>query len=249
MTGFMASPDVSGPKHIAIIMDGNGRWAKQRGLPRQLGHERGVEALRRTVESCRNLDLEHLTVFSFSSENWKRPAEEVSSLFALLRLYVSQDLNKLAKDGVRVRVLGSRKGLPDDILSLIEMAEAKTNHNTRFQLNIAFNYGSRDEIVEAAKALASDVEAGRMNAEEIDSNVFASRLWFAGIPDPDLLIRTSGEFRLSNFLLWQIAYSEMMFLDCLWPDFSDTELINSINAYKSRERRFGGLTVDGLQSE
>ncbi len=249
MTGIMASPDASGPKHIAIIMDGNGRWAKQRGLPRQLGHERGVEALRRTVEACRNLDLEHLTVFSFSSENWKRPAEEVSSLFALLRLYVRQDLNKLAKDGVRVRVLGSRHGLPDDILSLIEMAEEKTSHNTRFQLNIAFNYGARDEIVEAAKALARDVEAGRISAADIDSDAFASRLWFSGVPDPDLLIRTSGEFRLSNFLLWQIAYSEMMFVDCLWPDFSETELIDAINAYKSRERRFGGLTVDGLQSE
>ncbi len=249
MSGVMASPDASGPSHIAIIMDGNGRWAKQRGLPRQLGHERGVEALRRTVEACRSLDLRHLTVFSFSSENWKRPAEEVSSLFALLRLYVRQDLNKLAKDGVRVRVLGSRNGLPDDILSLIDMAESKTSHNNRFQLNIAFNYGARDEIVEAAKSIAAEVQAGNLSADQVNADLFSSKLWFSGIPDPDLLIRTSGEFRISNFLLWQIAYTEMVFVDRLWPDFSEIDLKESIADYRARDRRYGGVAVDGLSSE
>lgn len=241
----MSSAEPSTPSHIAIIMDGNGRWAKQRGLPRQVGHERGVEALRRTVEACRELSLSHLTVFSFSSENWKRPAEEVSALFALLRLYVRQDLNKLARDGVRVRVIGAREGLPDDILELIELAETKTSNNERFNLNIAFNYGARDEIVAAARALAKDVAAGTLDANSITNDVFASKLWFSEIPDPDLLIRTSGEYRISNFLLWQIAYSELIFIDRLWPDFSLDDLVEAIETFKLRDRRFGGLAPAG----
>ena len=241
----MASVQSSDLSHIAIIMDGNGRWAKRRGMPRQVGHERGVEALRRTVEACRHLKLSHLTVFSFSSENWKRPAEEISSLFSLLRLYVKQDLNKLAKDGVKVRVLGARSGLPEDILSLIELAEETTSHNSRFQLNIAFNYGARDEIVAACKSVARRVEAGEITADAVDLDVFESELWFADIPDPDLLIRTSGEYRVSNFLLWQIAYSELVFVDQLWPDFSEDDLKRAIAVYESRDRRFGGVAVDG----
>lgn len=241
----MASVQSSDLSHIAIIMDGNGRWAKRRGMPRQVGHERGVEALRRTVEACRHLKLSHLTVFSFSSENWKRPAEEISSLFSLLRLYVKQDLNKLAKDGVKVRVLGARSGLPEDILSLIKLAEETTSHNSRFQLNIAFNYGARDEIVAACKSVARRVEAGEITADAVDLDVFESELWFADIPDPDLLIRTSGEYRVSNFLLWQIAYSELVFVDQLWPDFSEDDLKRAIAVYESRDRRFGGVAVDG----
>ncbi|MAI89441.1 isoprenyl transferase [Ponticaulis sp.] len=240
-----ASADI---KHIAIIMDGNGRWAKQRGLPRQAGHERGVEALRRTVRACQGLSLQHLTVFSFSSENWKRPAAEISSLFSLLRLYVQQDLKKLAQDGVKVRVLGSRSGLPDDILKLIEKAEGQTAHNTEFNLNIAFNYGSRDELVEASRAIAQRVKTGELQPEDITTDIFSESMWFGEIPDPDLLVRTSGEYRLSNFLLWQIAYSELVFMDCLWPDFGEEHLKDALGIYKCRDRRYGGLTVNETEN-
>ena len=233
------------PQHIAIIMDGNGRWARSRGLPREVGHERGVEALRRTVEACRDIGLSYLTVFSFSTENWKRPASEVSSLFGLLKLYVKQDLKKLKANGVRIRVIGSRAGLPSDVLSLIDRSETETLKNTRFNLNIAFNYGARDEIFSAVKAIAEDVSAGRMNADALTMNQFEKRLWCHDIPDPEVLIRTSGEYRISNFLLWQLAYTELVFMDCLWPDFSKAHLEEAVEIYFQRERRFGGVSPDG----
>ncbi|MAK61976.1 MAG: di-trans,poly-cis-decaprenylcistransferase [Ponticaulis sp.] len=240
-----ASADLS---HIAIIMDGNGRWAKQRGLPRQIGHERGVEALRRVVEACRDIGLQYLTVFSFSSENWKRPASEVSALFGLLRLYVKQDLARLKADGVRVQILGKRKGLPDDILKLLDLAVSETSGNSRFTLNIAFNYGAREEIVSACKGLARQVEAGEITSDDITEDLFAGSLWGQGIPDPELLIRTSGEYRISNFLLWQIAYTELVFMDVLWPDFSEGHLESAIQSYRDRDRRYGGLSVDETSS-
>ncbi len=235
-------------RHIAIIMDGNGRWAKQRGFPRQVGHERGVEALRRTVEACRDIGIEYLTVFSFSSENWKRPAEEISALFGLLRLYVRQDLKRLKEDGVRVQVIGNREGLPEDILALLLKAETETQQNSRFVLNIAFNYGARDEIVHACRSIAVSVANGEIAPEEITQGLLSERMWTGNTPDPELLIRTSGEFRISNFLLWQIAYSELVFVDCFWPDFSETELQNAIAVYKDRDRRFGGLSVEETSS-
>ena len=236
------------PQHVAIIMDGNGRWAKARGLPREVGHQRGVEALRRTVEACRSRDLSHLTVFSFSTENWKRPATEVSSLFALLRLYVRQDLKKLHSEGVRIRVIGTRAGLPDDVLSLIEESETLTAENSRFQLNIAFNYGGQDEILTACKTLARSCERGELTSDDITLEHFEQALWFRDIPDPELLIRTSGEFRISNFMLWQIAYSELVFMDCLWPDFGEDQLDEALKTYRSRDRRFGGLATESAAS-
>lgn len=234
-----ASADLS---HIAIIMDGNGRWAKQRGLPRQIGHERGVEALRRVVEACRDIGLSYLTVFSFSSENWKRPAAEVSALFGLLRLYVKQDLARLKADGVSVKVVGRRDGLPKDILDLLDHAVSETQSNSKFTLNIAFNYGARDEIVAACKTLADRVADGKLSSDEITEGLFSETLWTGNTPDPELLIRTSGEYRISNFLLWQIAYSELVFMDVFWPDFSEQHLKAAIQIYRDRDRRFGGLS-------
>ena len=229
------------PRHIAIIMDGNGRWANARGLPRQVGHERGVEALRNVVEACRPTSLSHLTVFSFSSENWKRPAAEISALFGLLKIYVAKDLNRLHSEGVKIRIIGSKNGLPGDILELIKKAEDKTKANTKFHLNIAFNYGAQDEIVEASRAIAARCVSGDLRPEDISNDVFARELLFKHSPDPDLLIRTSGEYRISNFLLWQIAYSELYFTDCLWPDFGEAELHEALNAFKARDRRFGSV--------
>lgn len=230
------------PAHVAIIMDGNGRWAKARGLPRKVGHERGVEALRRAVEAAGNLGIRHLTVYSFSTENWRRPASEVNALFGLLKTYIHRDLNRLRDEGVRIRVIGRRAGLPKDIAELVEKAESETRHNREFFLNIAFNYGGREEISRAAKALATDVKAGRVDPENIDEGVLAEYLDTAGTPDPDLVIRTSGEYRLSNFLLWQAAYSELVFLDVLWPDFDGEWLEKAIKAFHERERRFGAVS-------
>ena len=229
------------PDHIAIIMDGNGRWAKARGFPRAVGHERGVEALRRTVEAAQDIGLRNLTVYSFSTENWRRPVAEVNALFGLLKAYVKRDLNRLASEGVRIRILGTREGLPEDILELVDRAEARTAKNSAFNLCIAFNYGGREEIVRAAQKLAKDVADGRIAASEITEDRFTSALDTDGIPDPDIMIRTSGEFRLSNFLNWQAAYAELVFMDVLWPDFGKSHLLEAIEIYRSRERRFGGL--------
>jgi undecaprenyl diphosphate synthase len=231
----------SPPRHIAIIMDGNGRWAKARGLPRALGHKEGVEALRRTVEACRDLGVAHLTVFSFSTENWNRPQTEIDALFDLLRIFVRRDLARLHKDGVRIRIVGSRDGLSDEIIGLIDEAIEKTRDNTRLTLNIAFNYGGRGEIVAAMQAIAREIEAGRIKVSDINEALIARMLWTADSPDPDLVIRTSGEYRLSNFLLWSGAYAELMFMDLWWPDFTRESLEKAIDAFRRRDRRFGGL--------
>ena len=231
----------SPPRHVAIIMDGNGRWAKARGLPRALGHKEGVEALRRTVEACRDLGVAHLTVFSFSTENWNRPQTEIDALFDLLRIFVRRDLARLHKDGVRIRIVGSRDGLSDEIIGLIDEAIEKTRDNTRLTLNIAFNYGGRGEIVAAMQAIAREIEAGRLKASDVNEALIARMLWTADSPDPDLVIRTSGEYRLSNFLLWSGAYAELMFMDLWWPDFTRESLEKAIDAFRRRDRRFGGL--------
>jgi undecaprenyl diphosphate synthase len=229
------------PRHVAIIMDGNGRWAKARGLPRALGHKEGVEALRRAVEASRDLGLSHLSVYAFSTENWNRPQQEIDALFDLLRVFVRRDLARLHKDGVRIRIIGLREGLNDDILSLIDEAVEKTKDNTRLTLNIAFNYGGRGEIVAAMRDIARKVEAGLLTSEQIDEAMVSRMVWTAESPDPDMVIRTSGELRLSNFLLWSGAYAELMFMDVLWPDFTKESLTKAIDAYRRRDRRFGGL--------
>jgi undecaprenyl diphosphate synthase len=220
-------------------MDGNGRWARQRGKPRTFGHSEGVEALRRTVEAAGELGVRYLTVFGFSTENWRRPAEEVNALFDLLRLYVARDLEKLAREGVRIRVIGARKGLQSDIAAIIENAESKTRANTQLNLTIAFNYGGQDEIVRAARRLAEEVAAGALKPEEITAKRVEQALDTADLPPPDLLVRTSGELRLSNFMLWQAAYAELVFLDVLWPDFDKAALAAAIAQYQGRDRRFG----------
>lgn len=227
------------PAHVAIIMDGNGRWAASRGLPRALGHRQGVEAVRALIKGAAGLGLTHLTLFGFSTENWQRPQDEVNALFDLLRQFVGADLAGLAREGVRVRIIGSRDGLSDDLLEIVERAERDTRHNTRFHLTVAFNYGARDEIVRAVNALtARAAQTGK--AEPLDEAGFAAALDTQGLPDPDLIIRTSGEMRLSNFLLWQGAYSELVFVDVLWPDFTLEHLREAIAVFQSRERRFGG---------
>ena len=229
------------PRHVAIIMDGNGRWAKARGLPRAMGHKEGVEALRRAVEASRELGVSHLTVFSFSTENWNRPQSEIDALFDLLRLFVKRDLARLHKDGVRIRIVGSRDGLSPDIVELIDEAVELTKGNSRLNLNIAFNYGGRGEIVAAVKDIARAVQEGRLKPEQIDEAMISRMVWTAESPDPDLVIRTSGELRLSNFLLWSGAYAELMFMDLWWPDFNRESMEKAIDAFRRRDRRFGGL--------
>lgn len=231
------------PRHVAIIMDGNGRWAKARGLPRGAGHERGVEALRRTVEAASDLGIQYLTVFSFSTENWRRPAGEVNALFGLLRAYVRRDLERLKRDGVRVRVAGTRDNLPVDLLELVDRAERETQHNTKFHLTVAFNYGGREELVRAAQAIADEVAAGRLMPQQITDKHLEAHLDTRELPDPDLLIRTSGERRLSNFLLRQCAYAELVFTDVLWPDFGAEALRDAVLEYARRERRYGAVSA------
>lgn len=236
------------PVHVAIIMDGNGRWASARGLPRFEGHRRGVEALRRTVRASIDLGIRYLTVFSFSSENWRRPPQEVSDLMGLLKRFIRNDLAQLHASGVRVRIQGSRQRLSPEIDGLLTEAENLTRENTGLTLVVAFNYGSRAEIVEAAARLAREVAEGRLSPDAISEQAFAARLGLSDVPDPDLIIRTSGEMRLSNFLLWQSAYSEFVFTPCLWPDFDRTALEAAITEYRSRDRRFGGLSRAGAVS-
>jgi undecaprenyl diphosphate synthase len=230
-------------RHVAIIMDGNGRWAAERGLPRSEGHRQGVESLRRTVEASRDLGITHLTLYSFSSENWTRPKQEINDLFALLRRFVKRDLAELHKNGVKIRVIGTRAGLNADLLRLIDDAVELTKDNTGLNLIIAFNYGGRDEIARAARRIAEDVANGSIAAAEVTPELFSTYLDTAGLPDPDLLIRTSGELRLSNFLLWQLAYSEFVFVDVYWPDFSREVLEAAIAEYQRRNRRFGGSSA------
>ena len=236
-------PAIAPPRHVAIIMDGNGRWAKAHHLPRGMGHRQGVEAMRGVTRAAPDLGIEYLTLYSFSSENWSRPADEVSDLMGLLRRFVQNDLAELDANGVRVKVIGARTGLAPDIAGLIEEAEGRTCKNGRLKLQIAFNYGGQDEIVAAAKAVAAKVAAGQIRCEDVTKELFAGHLTTAGIPDPDLIIRTSGEQRLSNFLIWQSAYAEFVFIDALWPDFSKAHLMRAIDEYHRRDRRFGARLV------
>jgi undecaprenyl diphosphate synthase len=242
MRDEVAGGDATGvPRHVAIIMDGNGRWAASRGLPRLEGHRRGVEALRRTVRAAIELGISYLTIYSFSSENWRRPAKEVGDLFGLLRIFVRRDLADLHARAVRVRFVGSKEGLPPDIAGMLAEAENLTRGNRGLMLIVAFNYGARREILGAARALAQAALEGKIDPLSVDERGFEAFLDTAGIPDPDLLIRTSGEQRLSNFLLWQSAYAELVFMPILWPDFDRSALEAAIKEYRSRDRRFGGL--------
>ncbi len=236
------------PTHVGIIMDGNGRWAARRGLPRIEGHRRGLEALRATVRAAIDVGLDYLTVYSFSMENWNRPVEEVTDLMGLLKRFIRNDLGELHKSGVRVKVIGGRSDLKPDIRALLDEAEDLTRANARLTLIVAFNYGGRQEIARAARALAEDVVAGRVKPSEIDEAMLAQRLDTAGVPDPDLIIRTSGEQRLSNFLMWQAAYSEFVFLPMHWPDFDRHAFETALAEFAARERRFGGVTAQGQKA-
>jgi len=231
------------PRHVAIIMDGNGRWAAARGLPRGEGHRRGVEALRRTVRAAADLGIAYVTIFSFSAENWARPAEEISDLFGLLRRFIRNDLADLHRDGVRVRIIGERAGLSADIAALLDEAENLTRGNRGLTLIVAFNYGARQEIARAARILAEKAMRGEIAPDAIDQDAIDAHLDAPDVPDPDLIIRTSGEQRLSNFLLWQAAYSEFVFLPIHWPEFDRAALEAAIGEYNQRERRFGGLVA------
>lgn len=237
-------PDSNGiPVHVAIIMDGNGRWAKAKGLPRVAGHAQGAEAVRRTVKAASQLGIRYLTLYGFSLENWKRPAKEIADLMGLLRLYLRKEISELHREGVRIRFIGDRTLLEPDIISLIEMSEQKTRANTKLDLVIALSYGSRQEITTAVRQLVKDVAAGEVDPDSIDENALEARLYTSDIPDPDLIVRTSGEQRISNFLLWQSAYAEFVFTDVLWPDFSREKLEDSIEEFGRRERRYGATTA------
>ena len=228
------------PEHVAIIMDGNGRWAMARGLPRGEGHRRGVEAVRETVKAAIELGLKHMTLFSFSSENWSRPPDEIDFLFGLFRRYIRRDVVELHSAGVRITVIGKREGLPNDILGMIEEAEKLTAGNTTLQLIFAFNYGARDEIARAARRIAIEVKEGHLDPAEINEATVTDHLDTAAFPDPDLVIRTSGELRLSNFLLWQAAYAELVFVPVYWPDFGREAFTAALREFSGRSRRYGG---------
>ncbi len=232
----------SGPRHVALIMDGNGRWAEQRGLPRAMGHREGVQALKRTVQAASDLGIHCLTVFGFSTENWRRPAEEVSDLMGLVRSYVASDLKRLEREGVRVRVLGRRAGLPVDIAAIVEHAEATTAHNDKFLLQVAFNYGGRADIVDAARRHVDRVLAGEA-VGPLDEVSLGLGLSTAGGPPVDVIVRTSGEQRLSNFLLWEAAYAELVYQNVLWPDYGPEALAEAVEQYRNRDRRFGALAA------
>jgi undecaprenyl diphosphate synthase len=239
----MATPELAIiPRHVAIIMDGNGRWANKRGLPRTVGHSKGVEAVRETVKAAGEAGVEYLTLFAFSSENWSRPEAEINDLMGLLRRFIRRDLAELHHSNVRIRIIGDRVKLRGDLLPLLLEAEETTRNNTALTLVIAFNYGSRDEIVRATVSLAQDVRAGLLDPQAIDAAMVSGRLDTADIPDPDLIIRTSGEERLSNFLLWQAAYSEFLFIPEYWPDFDKQLFFQALKVYASRDRRFGALS-------
>lgn len=229
------------PRHVALILDGNGRWAKKRGLPRTMGHKEGCVTVEKTVEIAARLGIEYLTVYGFSTENWKRSAEEVGTLMQLFRYYMVRLLKIASANNVRVRMIGDRRRFDKDIIEGINRLESETRENTGLTFVIAVNYGGRDEITRAVRRLTEDCAAGSLRAEDVTEATVASYLDTAGMPDPDLLIRTSGELRLSNYLLWQLAYTEIFVTDCLWPDFNQEELEKAILAYNKRERRFGGV--------
>ena len=238
----LAATSTKIPRHVAIIMDGNGRWAEARGLPRFAGHTAGVEAVRRTVRASIELGIQYLTIYSFSTENWTRPDAEVKFLMGLMRRFIRSDLAELHKNGVRIRMLGERERVDVDLLALMDEAQELTSANTALTLIIAFNYGGRAEIAKAARSLAEKVADGRMQLDDVTADALAAALDTSDLPDPDLLIRTSGEERLSNFLLWQLAYAEFLFLDALWPDFDKAHLERALQEYRARDRRYGGLT-------
>jgi undecaprenyl diphosphate synthase len=242
LTSFSTRPV---PRHVAIIVDGNGRWATKRGLLRTAGHKQGAEAARQVVQAAIDLGIANLTLFSFSSENWKRPKTEVFDLMGLLRRYLQSEIADLHKNGVRLTIMGERSRLPDDIQRLVNEGERQTANNRKLRLIMALSYGARQELVLAARRLAEEVARGRLKPEEIDDARFASHLFTADVPDPDLVIRTSGEQRLSNFLLWQAAYSEFLFVDKLWPDFGKEDLAAAVAAYVQRDRRYGATASSG----
>jgi len=229
------------PRHIAIIMDGNGRWAKKRALPRSLGHRAGVEALRKIVKTCSKLEIQVLTVYAFSTENWRRPKDEVGVLMKLLTEYLRKELQELHQNNVNIRTMGKINDLPLEAQHELAHAMERTRDNTGLILNLALNYGGRSEIIDAVKSLSKEVLSGKLRIEEIDEQQFSETLYTRGLPDPDLLIRTSGEMRLSNFLLWQLAYTEIVVVEELWPDFGQKALLEAIKAYQKRDRRFGGI--------
>jgi len=231
------------PRHLAIIMDGNGRWAQARGLPRVEGHRKGVERVKECVRTSTEIGIEYLTLFSFSSENWSRPRDEIEALMGLIKRFIRQELAELHENNVHIRVIGTLDGVDPEIAAMIEETHLLTAANTGLHLTVAFNYGARDEIARAARRLAADVADGRLRPEDIDAGTLEDRLDTSGLPDPDLLIRTSGEVRLSNFLLWQLAYAELLFVETCWPDFDRNTLIESLSHYRLRERRFGGLSA------
>jgi undecaprenyl diphosphate synthase len=232
---------VAAPQHIAVIMDGNGRWAKNKFMPRAFGHKAGVDALRRLVEAVPKFGIKTLSVYAFSTENWSRPSDEVEGLFALLKQFVKSDLARLKANKVKVVIQGRREGLSDDILELIDNVQEETKNNNHLTLVICFNYGGQAEIIDAAKKIAEDVKNGNLEVSNINEGLFQNYLFNSEIPNPDMIIRTAGEKRLSNFLLWQSAYSEFVFLDVLWPDFKESDLLVAIDEFASRKRRFGGL--------
>lgn len=229
------------PQHLAVTMDGNGRWAQARGKPRTDGHRAGIDALRRLIEYCIRYGVSYVTVFSFSSENWSRPAEEVNFIFGLLKRFVVSDLQKLRENNVRIRISGSREGLDASILQLIDKAEKDTAHNTGLTLVVAFNYGGKAEIVDAARKLALAVQNGEMDVSDITEASINQALYLKDIPEPEVVLRTSGEQRFSNFLLWQAAYSELVFIDDYWPDFNENSFVRALEEFSRRERRFGDI--------
>ena len=228
------------PRHVAVIMDGNGRWAKKRGLPRTAGHAVGSENFRKIATYCKNIGMDYLTVYAFSTENWKRPADEVSTIMKLLRKYLDEAVETMERDRIRMKVFGNVEALPEELQKLVARTDEISSHYEGFQANICLNYGGRDEIVTAARRYAQDLAAGIVS-EELTEDMFSAYLYSAGIPDPELIIRTGGEQRISNFLLWQCAYSEFYYTDVFWPDFGPDELDKAIAAYNSRDRRFGGV--------
>ncbi len=233
----------TGPNHVAIIMDGNGRWAQQRGKPRLFGHHAGARRVREIVESCPDAGVKYLTIFAFSTENWKRTQTEVAGLMRLFRRYIEKEAKALCQDGVRVRFIGDRVKLDDKLVSLMDELELFTADNDRVHLTIALNYGGRDEVTRAAQRLAYEVEQGRLSHKDVDAETLSKFLDTRFLPDPDLVIRTSGEARISNFLLWQSAYAEYEFVDTLWPDFTSTEFKSLVSKYDQRDRRFGAVTA------
>ncbi|MFC4992954.1 isoprenyl transferase [Rubritalea tangerina] len=240
-TNTDSTENLSAPEHIAIIMDGNGRWAKQRGLPRIAGHRAGAESVRRTVEACKNLGVKYLTLYAFSSENWKRPDSEVKALMQLLERFLKEKTKEMQKQNVRLNAIGRIDMLPQKTRKELEKAITTTADNTALTLNLALSYGAREEIVDATKAIAKKVAAGTLEISEIDNSTLSNHLYTANQPDPDLLIRTSGELRLSNFLLWQLSYSEIVILDKFWPEFTETDLYDAVTHFHRRHRRFGAI--------